>query len=224
MLTSDGVAGFTTRKVAEQATTSTPAVYELFGDKAGLVREMFFEGFRMLYRLLQDLGDSGDPCADMIAPIPVLRDFAMANAALADLMFSRPFPEFDPGPAERQAGAAVREFIVGRVRRCVEAGIISADPTDIAHVLSAAIATSSCACDSVWRMTAVAPAAARAEISAAATSGVRSGAGMSPRPTRIEAVRARVLKRARRRDGCGTGLTIRRGPLASRRRPHARPS
>jgi AcrR family transcriptional regulator len=137
MLTSDGVASFTTRKVAEQATTSTPAVYELFGDKAGLVRAMFFEGFRMLYRLFRELGDSGDARADMIAPIPVLRAFARQNPALADLMFSRPFAEFDPGPAERQAGAAVREFIVGRVRRCVEAGIISGDPTDIAHVLLA---------------------------------------------------------------------------------------
>jgi hypothetical protein len=28
--------------------TSVPAVYELFGDKAGLVREIFFEGFRRL--------------------------------------------------------------------------------------------------------------------------------------------------------------------------------
>jgi AcrR family transcriptional regulator len=137
MLTSDGVAGFTTRKVAEQATTSTPAVYELFGDKAGLVRAMFFEGFAMLYRLFQELDDSGDARADMIAPIPVLRAFARQNPALADLMFSRPFAEFDPGPAERQAGAAVREFIVGRVRRCVEEGIISGDPTDIAHVLLA---------------------------------------------------------------------------------------
>jgi AcrR family transcriptional regulator len=137
MLTSDGVAGFTTRKVAELATTSTPAVYELFGDKAGLVRAMFFEGFRMLYRLFLELDDSGDARADMIAPIPVLRAFARQNPALAGLMFSRPFAEFDPGPAERQAGAAVREFIVGRVRRCVEAGIISGDPTDIAHVLLA---------------------------------------------------------------------------------------
>jgi AcrR family transcriptional regulator len=43
-LTTDGVAGFTMRKIADGAGTSTPAVYELFGDKAGLVREMFFEG------------------------------------------------------------------------------------------------------------------------------------------------------------------------------------
>jgi AcrR family transcriptional regulator len=48
MLATGGVEGFTTRKLAERAQTSPPAVYELFGDKAGLVREVFFEGFRLL--------------------------------------------------------------------------------------------------------------------------------------------------------------------------------
>jgi AcrR family transcriptional regulator len=137
MLTTDGVAGFTTRRVAEGAGTSTPAVYELFGDKAGLVRELFFEGFRMLYQRLNELGTSADPRADMVAVMPVLRRFARDNPALSRLMFSRAFAEFDPGPSERQAGTAVREFIVARVRRCIDAGIIAGDATDIAHILLA---------------------------------------------------------------------------------------
>lgn len=137
MLTTEGAAGVTARNVAEEAGTSTPAVYELFGDKAGLVREMFFEGFRMLYRRLGELGATDDPRADMVAVIPVLREFAQDNPALAGLMFARQFAEFDPGPSERQAGAAVREFIVARVRRCIDAGIISGDPADIAHILLA---------------------------------------------------------------------------------------
>ena len=47
-LSEEGIARFTTRRVAERAGTSVPAVYELFDDKAGLVRAMFFEGFRLL--------------------------------------------------------------------------------------------------------------------------------------------------------------------------------
>ena len=39
LLSRDGVAGFTARAVAQSAATSVPAVYELFGDKAGLVQE-----------------------------------------------------------------------------------------------------------------------------------------------------------------------------------------
>jgi hypothetical protein len=52
-------------------------------------------------------------------------------------MFSRPFADFDPGPDELRAGSSVREFIVGRVRRCTGAGILDGDDTDIAHVLVA---------------------------------------------------------------------------------------
>ncbi len=139
MLTSDGLAGFTARRVAEEANTSTPAVYELFGDKAGLVREMFFEGFRMLHRRLQQLEASDDPRADLEGVIGVLRRFANDNPTLAELMFSRPFADFDPGPADRTAGAAVREFIIAQVRRCIDAHIISGNPTDIAHVLVAVV-------------------------------------------------------------------------------------
>jgi hypothetical protein len=50
-------------------------------------------------------------------------------------MFSRPFADFDPGPLEVKAGTAVRLFIVGRVRRAIDAGVVTGDETDIAHVL-----------------------------------------------------------------------------------------
>jgi AcrR family transcriptional regulator len=137
MLAADGVGGFTTRKVAEQAETSPPAVYELFGDKTGLVREVFFEGFRLLGERLGRLRESDDPYADLLRAVQVLRIFARDNPVLAQIMFSRPFADFDPGPAELQAGAATREFIVHRVRRCIDAGILDGDQTDIAHGLLA---------------------------------------------------------------------------------------
>ncbi len=137
MLAADGVEGFTTRKVAEQAQTSPPAVYELFGDKAGLVREVFFEGFRLLGELFGRLRESDDPRADLLRAVQVLRIFVRDNPVLAQVMFSRPFGDFDPGPAELEAGAVTREFIVHRVRRCIDAGIIDGDETDIAHGLLA---------------------------------------------------------------------------------------
>ena len=134
-LASEGTAGFTTRTIAERANTSTPAVYELFGDKAGLVREIFFEGFRALRRSFDALGESGDPREDLVRVIRALRKFVRDNHALSQVMFSRPFADFDPGPTERKAGDMVRLFIVGRVRACIDARVIAGDETDIAHVL-----------------------------------------------------------------------------------------
>jgi AcrR family transcriptional regulator len=136
-LRDDGVSGFTTRKVAQRASTSIPAVYELFGDRGGLVRQMFFEGFRSLAGRFAEFTDSDDPRRDIEGAFTLFREFVRANPVLAEVMFSRPFADFDPGPDDQQAGTAVREFIVGHVRRCVNAGQIVGDATDIAHVLLA---------------------------------------------------------------------------------------
>ena len=137
MLAVDGVGGFTARNVAARAQTSPPAVYELFGDKAGLVREVFFEGFRLLGDRFGKLKESDDPRADLIRMVSAFRVFVRENPVLAQVMFSRPFADFDPGPGDLAAGAKAREFIVGRVRRCIDAGIIKGDQTDIAHGLYA---------------------------------------------------------------------------------------
>ncbi len=136
-LVAGGVSGFTTRRVAEAARTSTPAVYELFGDKAGLVREMFYAAFGELGRHFDQLTASGDPRQDLIDVIAALRAFIVGNPALGQLMFSRPFADFDPGPAERSAGDKTREFIVARVRRCADAGLFDKDETDVAQVILA---------------------------------------------------------------------------------------
>jgi AcrR family transcriptional regulator len=136
-LADEGVAGFTARRVARGAETSIPAVYELFGDKAGLVREVFFEGFRLLRRRFDELEDSDDPRADLVRVLAIFRSFVRDNPVLAEVMFSRPFADFDPGPKELRAGSSVREFIVGHVRRCIAAGLLRGDETDIAHVLVA---------------------------------------------------------------------------------------
>jgi AcrR family transcriptional regulator len=136
-LSTDGIAGFTTRRVAERAGTSVPAVYELFDDKAGLVRAMFFEGFRLLGAELAQVPETDDPLADLERLVPVFRLFCRAYPRLAQVMFSRPFADFEPGADELAAGASVREAFIGRIQRCIDAGVLAGDVTDIAHVLLA---------------------------------------------------------------------------------------
>ncbi|HWX96539.1 MAG TPA: TetR/AcrR family transcriptional regulator [Solirubrobacteraceae bacterium] len=139
LLARDGVAGFTARRIATEANTSTPAIYELFGDKSGLVREVFFEGFRLLRRQLDAVDRSDDPRADLLELLSRYRGFMRENPVLSDVMFSRPFTDFEPGPAELDASGSVRIFIVELVSRCIEAGVLRGDPTDVAHVLVALV-------------------------------------------------------------------------------------
>ena len=135
MLAEEGLGGFTTRKVAQEAATSIPAVYELFGDKAGLVREVFFEGFRQLRRHFEQLDDTDDPRADLVRLFGLFRAFVRENPVLTQVMYSRPFGDFDPGPDDAAATSSVRRFIIGHVKRCIDAGVLAGDETDIAHVL-----------------------------------------------------------------------------------------
>jgi hypothetical protein len=69
--------------------------------------------------------------------VGAFRVFVRENPVLAQVMFSRPFADFDPGPGDLAAAAKTREFMVSRVRRCIDAGIIEGDKTDIAHGLYA---------------------------------------------------------------------------------------
>ena len=134
VLAEEGVAGLTTRNVARRSGASVPAVYEVFGDKAGLIREVFFEGFRLLGDALATLPPTDDPLEALERLATGYREFVLANEVLAQVMFSRPFADFDPTAAEDKAGVKVRKIFVERVQAAVDAGLIAGDPSDIALV------------------------------------------------------------------------------------------
>jgi AcrR family transcriptional regulator len=133
LLSSDGISSLTARRLAEEAGTSPAAIYELFGDKAGVVRAMFFSGFESLAEHLSEQGAGSDPLDRLFDLAQRYRGFILAHPALSAVMFSRPFASFDPAPEESAAGAAVREQIVEAVRDAIEAGELRGDETDIAH-------------------------------------------------------------------------------------------
>ncbi len=139
LLERDGPAALTARAVAAAAGTSTPAVYELFGDKGGLVRAVYFEGFRRLHGALSAIPRGDDPRADLLAMAGAYRAFVVGSPELSEVMLSRPFTDFAPGPDEAGASGTVRELIVDDVRRCVEAGVLAGDPVDLAHALVALV-------------------------------------------------------------------------------------
>ena len=124
---------FTTRRVARDAGTSPAAIYELFDDRGGLLRAVFFDGFRLLGSSFADVGATDDPVGDLRRMFRTFRAFARENPGLADLMFSRPFPDFQPGPEEAAAGTATRRAIVDCIQRCVASGRLEGNATDIAH-------------------------------------------------------------------------------------------
>jgi AcrR family transcriptional regulator len=139
VLAEEGVAGLTTRAVARRANASVPAIYEVFGDKVGLIREVFFQGFRMLGDDLSNVPPTEDPLEALRGVAESFRLFVLANPVLAQIMFSRPFADFSPTAEDNKAGVKVSEIFVQRARAAVDAGLIAGDPTDIAHLFFALV-------------------------------------------------------------------------------------
>jgi AcrR family transcriptional regulator len=135
LLDREGVAAVTTRRVAALADATAPAIYELFDDKEGLVRAVFFEGFRRLGEALDQLPPPSGRGDDVMAAVAVFRTFTRENPALFDVMYSRPFADFSPTAEEQALGDSTRRAVVDRLRRCVEAGTLHGDPVDMGHAV-----------------------------------------------------------------------------------------
>jgi AcrR family transcriptional regulator len=139
VLAEDGVTGLTTRSVALRAEASVPAIYEVFGDKGGLIREVFFHGFRMLGDELEALPATNDPVDGLLQLCDGFRRFVVENRVLAQVMFSRPFVDFAPTAQDNKAGLKVSRLFVHHARAAVDAGALVGDPTDIAHLFFALV-------------------------------------------------------------------------------------
>jgi AcrR family transcriptional regulator len=124
VLAEEGVAGLTTRTVARRAQASVPAIYEVFGDKASLIREVFFKGFRMLGDDLSAIPPTANPLEALRRLAETFRQFVLANPVLVQIMFSRPFAYFDPTTEDEKAGVKVRKIFVHRVRFAVDAELL----------------------------------------------------------------------------------------------------
>jgi AcrR family transcriptional regulator len=137
LLERDGPPAIRARDVAAAAGTSPAALYELFGNKAGLVRAMFLEGFRQLHDRLAAVPETPDPRADLLALLDASRAFAVEHPMLFEVMFARPFAEFDPSAEDRAVAVALYDLVVQRVGRWLDAVGSDLDRVDAAHALVA---------------------------------------------------------------------------------------
>ena len=131
-----GPAAVTTRAVAASASSSVAAVNELFGSKSGLVRAMFVEGFSRLAAELGALPPPADPESGVLDLAMAFRRFALEHRQLFDVMFSRPYAEFEPGPEDLVAAGAVGRVVMARATALVGPGATSTARKDAALALT----------------------------------------------------------------------------------------
>lgn len=83
IIQTDGMAGLSVRRVADQAGTTTRAVYAVFGSKEGLIVALGKRAFDLLAREMDELPASNDPARDLVdAGVLVFRRMTVNHPAL----------------------------------------------------------------------------------------------------------------------------------------------
>jgi AcrR family transcriptional regulator len=122
----EGWKAVTVRRVAEEAGTTTRAVYSLFGSKQGLEEELHQAMFKRLLELMRASPTTADPRADLLELRHAYRTWATEHpdryAALMRFSGPRAAGRSPEGlAAARAATARLRQVIA----RCAAAGLVA---------------------------------------------------------------------------------------------------
>lgn len=139
-----GVDALSLRRVATDVGTSTQAVYTHFGSKDDLVRAVVEEAFHRLDADMRAVPVTDDPLHDLVGVAKAYRHNALINAHLYRVMFEvNPLALTSPAahvesagtdapPEKSEIGLHAFAAMVERVARCVDEGIISGEPAQLA--------------------------------------------------------------------------------------------
>ncbi|GAA3434388.1 TetR/AcrR family transcriptional regulator [Kutzneria kofuensis] len=137
LISTDGVDALSLRKLAADVSTSTTAVYSLFGGKPGLIRTVYLEAFEGFARQLRAAASSDDPAEDLVQLGLAYRAYALAQPHLYTLLFTdaaRAHVRQDVLLAEVSGSAF--EILHNTVCRGVEAGVYVDESPEVIAVAS----------------------------------------------------------------------------------------
>lgn len=135
----EGLAGLSMRKVARQAEVSATAIYRHFDSKEALVAAVAEEGFTLFASYLWRSLQSASPLERLReAGMGYLR-FGIEQAPYYRVIFLSAAQDLGlsqmPETVRRKAGPTF-QFLVDRVRECIEAGdLVAEDPADLAATI-----------------------------------------------------------------------------------------
>src|SRR5256884_2401198 len=116
LIATEGAAGLTLRRVAEEVGTSTMAIYTHFGGMPELRRAVRQEGFTRLTARAAQIGESEDPVADLAGLGLAYYQLAMNNPHLYRAMYM----EQPLDAADAAAGSETFNVLVATMQRCID--------------------------------------------------------------------------------------------------------
>ncbi|WP_207931059.1 TetR/AcrR family transcriptional regulator [Streptomyces sp. 8K308] len=123
LLSEEGPAALTTRRLAREVGTSTMAVYTHFGSLPDLVRAVIHEGFQRVADRLRALPTTDDPVADLFEKCRVTLEYARAEPHHFTVMFSgSPLAGFQMSEEDLRIGSHALRIARDAIERCIVAG------------------------------------------------------------------------------------------------------
>lgn len=128
LLTDGGPAALSVRAVADEADTTTRAIYSLFGSKEGLLVDALAQGaFEFLFDEIAKLTETDDPVDDLITVgVPVFRRLVLEHPARYRIAFQRIVPGLTAGPELTAARQRAWNQLLAKVERLDDAGLLGA--------------------------------------------------------------------------------------------------
>lgn len=147
LLTEEGPAALTVRRVADAVNCSTTLLYSLFGGKDGLANELYLEGFA---RLKEEFADASAQAGkkqcgkDGLAPLwlhaRAYHQYAKRNPSYYMVMFGDAIAGFVPPVESRKKAWESFEVLIDTFDACMKNGALPpSSPTAAARLLWAAM-------------------------------------------------------------------------------------
>lgn len=131
LLSEEGPAALSLRRLAADVGTSTSAVYSLFGGKPELMRAVYLEASQRFGHQLSSVARTDDPLGDLARLGLAYREFAIGNPHLYAVLFSRPMPEFEPDDEARDTAWNSFNALTTMVQAGIDAGLLVDDPNAV---------------------------------------------------------------------------------------------
>ena len=147
LLTEEGPAALTVRRVADAVNCSTTLLYSLFGGKAGLANELYLEGFARLkaeFAAASAQSSKKKSDQDGLAPLllhaRVYHQYARRNPSYYMVMFGDAIAGFVPPVESRKQAWESLAVLIDTFDACMKNGTLPpSNPTAAARLLWAAM-------------------------------------------------------------------------------------
>jgi AcrR family transcriptional regulator len=128
VMAEEGVAALSLAEVARRMGMRPPSLYQYFPSKMAIYDELFGAGYRETNaELTKAIAGIDDPLAAMRAAGNVWVSWCMANPVLAQIMYTRTVPGFEPSPESYAPSVEQLDGLRMLLRNAVAAGQLRSD-------------------------------------------------------------------------------------------------